>query len=285
MTQFEAVSELLTRFFSGTLGQAVFAVIKALLVLLIGKVALSVGSRIIRRALSENNRGLHVEAKKAKTLQHLLTSLLRYVVYFLVVATVLDTLNIVSTATILASAGVFGLAIGFGAQSLVKDVITGFFILFEDQFSVGEYVDAAGLSGTVEELGLRATKIRDFSGALHVIPNGSINQVTNYDRGNMRALVKVTVAYAESAERVMAVLEQAMLELREENTTITDGPCVLGMSELLDSGVEFLLWARSTPGAQWELTRQMRRKAKEALDAAGIEIPVPHRVVLNRKEQ
>jgi small conductance mechanosensitive channel len=80
------------------------------------------------------------------------------------------------------------------------------------------------------------------------------------------------------------VLEQAMLELREENPAITDGPRVLGMSELLDSGVEFLLWARSSPGAQWELARQMRRKAKAALDAAGIEIPFPHRVVFNRTE-
>lgn len=285
MTQFETISEILTRFFAGALGQVVLAGIKVVLILLLGKVVMSVGSTLIKRTICEDNRGLNVGAKKVKTLQPLLISLLRYTVYFLVAATVLDTLNIVSTATILASAGVFGLAIGFGAQSLVKDVITGFFILFEDQFAVGEYVDAAGLSGTVEELGLRVTKIRDFSGALHVVPNGSINQVTNYDRGNMRALVKVAVAYKENTEKVMAVLEQAMLELREENPAITDGPRVLGMSELLDSGVEFLLWARSTPGSQWELARQMRRKAKAALDAAGIEIPFPHRVVFNRKEQ
>lgn len=285
MTQFETIYEAILKFFSGTAGQAMLGGIKVLLVLLIGKIILSVGSAIIRRTFCGESRGIQFEAKKAKTLQPLLMSLLRYVVYFFVAATVLDTLNIVSTATILASAGVFGLAIGFGAQSLVKDVITGFFILFEDQFSVGEYVDAAGLSGTVEELGLRVTKIRDFSGALHVIPNGAISQVTNYDRGNMRALVKVAVAYKENTEKVMAVLEQAMLELQEENPAITDGPRVLGMSELLDSGVEFLLWARSSPGAQWELARQMRRKAKAALDAAGIEIPFPHRVVFNRKEE
>ncbi len=284
MTQFETISEILTRFFAGTIGQATLAALKVLLILLLGKIVLSVGSTVIRRTFCPDSRGLNFEAKKAKTLQPLMLSLLRYTVYFLVAATILDTLRIVSTATILASAGVFGLAIGFGAQSLVKDVITGFFILFEDQFAVGEYVDAAGLSGTVEELGLRVTKIRDFSGALHVIPNGSITNVTNYDRGNMRALVKVAVAYKENTEKVMAVLEQAMLELREENPAITDGPRVLGMSELLDSGVEFLLWARSSPGAQWELARQMRRKAKAALDAAGIEIPFPHRVVFNRTE-
>lgn len=285
MTQFETISEVILKFFSSTGGQAVLGGIKVLLVLVLGKIVLYLGSAIIRRTFCGENRGIQFEVKKAKTLQPLLMSLLRYVVYFIVAATVLDTLNIVSTATILASAGVFGLAIGFGAQSLVKDVITGFFILFEDQFSVGEHVDAAGLSGVIEELGLRVTKIRDFSGALHVIPNGSIDKVTNYDRGNMRALVKVAVAYKENTEHVMAVLEQAMLELKEENPAITDGPRVLGMSELLDSGVEFLLWAKSAPGEQWALGRQMRRKAKAALDAAGIEIPLPHRVVFNRKEE
>lgn len=282
--QFETVTQLLSGLLPAWMVSAVVTLIKVGLVILLGKLILRVGVGIIKRTFTAEKRGLQFETKKAKTLEPLMLSLLRYTVYTLVALTILDMLNIVAPTTILASAGVFGLAIGFGAQSLVKDVVTGFFILFEDQYAVGEYVDAAGLSGTIEELGLRVTKIRDFSGALHIVPNGAISNVTNYDRGNMRALVKVAVAYKENTEHVMEVLQQAMEELKSENENITDGPRVLGMSELLDSGVEFLLWARSTPGNQWELARQMRRKAKAALDAAGIEIPFPHRVVFNRRE-
>ena len=285
MGQLQQILDKIATWLPGPVGQAVLVLVKVALVLLIGKLIMSIGFKLIKNTFSGEARGLTFEQKKAKTLEPLLKSLLRYVVYFFVAATVLDVMNIVSTATLMASAGVFGLAIGFGAQGLVRDVITGFFILFEDQFSVGEYVDAGGVSGTIEELGLRVTKVRDFSGALHVIPNGSISKVTNYDRGNMRALVKVAVAYKEDASHVMSVLEQAMIELRAEIPTITDGPRVLGMSELLDSGVEYLLWARAEPGTQWALAREMRRKAKLALDAAGIEIPFPHRVVFHREEK
>jgi small conductance mechanosensitive channel len=285
MVGIEALYEAIALWLPGPVGQGVVLLTRLMLLILMAKLVLSAGSSLVMKVLAREKPGFSLEDRKAKTLAPLLKSVLRYTVYFFVAISILDMLEIVSAATLAASAGILGLAVGFGAQGLVRDVLTGFFILFEDQFSVGEYVDAAGLSGVIEEIGLRVTKIRDFSGALHIVPNGAIDKVTNYDRGNMRALVKVAVAYGEDHGRVSAVLERAMEELKKEIPTITDGPQVLGMSELLDSGVEYLLWARGEPGTQWALAREMRKKAKLALDAAGIEVPYPHRVLINRGEK
>ncbi len=121
----------------------------------------------------------------------------------------------ISTTSLLATAGIGGLAIGFGAQSLVKDIITGFFILLEDQYSVGDYIQTGSYDGVVEELGLRVTKLRAFSGELHIIPNSNIQIVTNKTRGAMRALVKVSIAYEEDIDKAIKVLQQTCDEIKK----------------------------------------------------------------------
>src|SRR5699024_6993326 len=152
---------------------------------------------VIDRTMNRRKKGIfYADEKKINTLSTVLKNIIKYIFYFIGLVMVLDMFNI-STSSILATAGIGGLAIGFGAQSLVKDIITGFFILFEDQFSVGDYVKIGEYEGIVEELGVRVTKIRDFSGELHIIPNSNIGAVTNRTRGAMRALVKVSVAYEE----------------------------------------------------------------------------------------
>ena len=225
------------------------------------------------------NKRIRIEQKKAKTLSALIKSIVRYIVFFIVILIILDIAGI-QTAPILASAGIFGLAIGFGAQNLVRDVITGFFLILEDQFSIGDYIEAAGVDGTVEEIGFRTTRIRDFGGQLHIIPNVSIDKVTNYVTGNMRVLVEVQVAYKENLEKVLTVLGDMCTKAAEEIEVITDGPRVLGVTDLTESGVKILLWAKTKPMEQWEVTREIRKRAKEALDASGIEIPFPHLVIL-----
>ncbi len=226
--------------------------------------------------------GVKEDADKEKhrsTLKGISKSLINYTVNFVAILTVLAHIG-VDTRQLLAGAGILGLAIGFGAQALVKDFISGFFLLYENQFTVGDYVEAGGVSGTVHEMGLRRTAIRDFGGQYHYVPNGSINTVTNYSRGEMRVLVEIDVAYEEDLEHVTQVLTEVCDAMAAEKDELVEGPRVLGVSALGQSGVTLLLWGRAIPGSQWALGRELRLKAKLALDREGIEIPYPRRVVV-----
>jgi len=222
-----------------------------------------------------------IETRRAQTLELLLRSVLTYIVFFLAALTILQIFN-VNTSAILASAGILGLAVGFGAQNLVKDVISGFFILFEDQFSVGDFVEAAGVVGTVEEVGLRTCKIRQWTGQLHVIPNGEITRVTNYNRGEMMAVVEVGIAYEEDIDQAIDVLRQESARADREIDTILDTPLVQGIVELADSAVNIRTIAPTKAGEHWAVERELRRRFKYALDRAGIEIPYPRRVLLQQ---
>lgn len=250
----------------------------------IGHLIIRAGRSLITRFFDRAKTGtIPMPAGRADTLALLLGSLIRYVVDFVTGVSVLQLFDAPITS-LLAGAGVVGLAIGFGAQNLVRDTITGFFLIFEDQFAVGDYITTAGVSGTVEELGLRITKLRDFSGELHIIPNGAIEKVTNHSRGNMRALVKVEVAYEESHEHVMRVLTgvcETLAAARPQD--IMEGPTVLGISEFAASGVVYLLIARTVPMQQWSVERDLRRSIKEAFEREGIEIPYPKRVLIPRE--
>jgi len=217
-------------------------------------------------------------SRRAETLEVLLRSVLTYVVFFLAALTILQVFN-VNTSAILASAGIIGLAVGFGAQNLVKDVFSGFFILFEDQFRVGDFVEAAGVTGTVEEVGLRTCKIRQWTGQLHIIPNGEITRVTNYNRGEMMAVVVVGIAYEEDIDQAMEVLRRESEKAGREIDVILDTPLVQGIVELADSAVNIRIIAPTKDGEQWAVERELRRRFKYALDRAGIEIPYPRLVL------
>jgi len=193
------------------------------------------------------------------------------------------TLNLfVEIGPLLAGAGILGLAISFGAQSLVKDFISGFFILFEDQFAVGDVIEAAGKSGVVERMSLRVVVLRDLQGTLHVIPNGEIKVVSNKTRGWSRAVIDVGVAYD-------ADIDQALAVLRDEAARFAADPVwkerlegaveVPGVEALGDSAVVIRLLARTQPGSQWDVARELRRRLKTRLDAEGLEIPFPQRRV------
>ncbi|MDK2928381.1 MAG: moderate conductance mechanosensitive channel [Bacillota bacterium] len=256
-------------------------VLFTLVLVLVGLgLALRAGRMLIARALRPpEGKKYPLDPRRAQTLQALLNSLLRYSLYFIAALVVLDAFG-VPTASVVASAGLVGLAVGFGAQNLVRDVITGFFILFEDQYGIGEYVSLSGVEGIVEDIGLRTTRLRDFNGDLHVIPNGQITLVTNKSRGPRRALVEVGVAYESDLRRVQEVLEGISREIAASMPEIVEGPTVLGATAFGESQVSFQILARTAPMAEWKVEREIRRRAKEALEAAGIEIPYPHRVVI-----
>jgi small conductance mechanosensitive channel len=238
-----------------------------------------VGNALITRVFNSHNPHLKMSTCKAKTLQALFKSVLRYAIYFFVALTVVEALG-VPTGSIIASAGIVGLAIGFGAQNLVRDVITGFFILMEDQFGVGEYIEVFGVAGEVEEVGLRITKLRDFSGALHIVPNGSIDRVTNHHRGALRALVDVRVLHEEDPERVQSILAQVAAEVAKEVPTIVEGPRALGIADVTEAGMIFRIWARTQPMEQWAVEREIRRRVKLAFDREGIHTPYPRTVFM-----
>lgn len=172
--------------------------------------------RIGKQALNKfvevrTNSPLRISERREATMVRLLQNVFSYVIYFVAGVMILETLS-VDVRGLLAGAGIVGLAVGFGAQNLVKDIITGFFIIFEDQFSVGDYVRVGTFEGTVEEIGLRTTKIKSWTGEINILPNGSIVEVTNFSLHNSVAFVDVSISYEENIQKA----EQVILELLEE---------------------------------------------------------------------
>lgn len=250
-----------------------------IIIILVIRIIIGLTNKIIDRTLKDKVVGSYFTSdKRANTIGQVLKKAVKYVLYFVGALMILEMFDI-KTTSILATAGVGGLAIGFGAQSLVKDMITGFFIILENQFSVGDYIQVLEFNGIVEELGMRVTKIRDFSGELHIIPNGEIKVVTNRTRGAMRALVEIGIAYEQDIDRAITVIEEVNKEIKSTNDAVVEGPNTLGVTNLGDSGVIIRIVANTKPMEQWAVEREIRKKIKEAFDRENIEIPYSKIVV------
>jgi small conductance mechanosensitive channel len=175
-----------------------------------------------------------------------------------------------------------GLAIGFGAQALVKDVITGVFILLEDAIAVGDWVEVGGVMGGVESMSIRSVKLRDLNGVVHVVPFGDIASVTNMNREFGYALMDIGVAYREDVDEVIEVLKEIGAEIREDETVgpqILEDMEVFGLNNLLDSAVEIRVRMKTKPLRQWSVRREFLRRTKKRFDELGIEIPYPHQTL------
>jgi len=241
-------------------------------VFVVAYILVRVGSAAITRLFNPREASALAVSKRARTMAALLKSILRYMVYFVAGVTVLGLFG-VKTGALLAGAGVVGLAVGFGAKNLIEDIITGFFILFEDQFSVGEYISASGVSGIVEEVGLRVTRLKDLGGQVHFIPNGKISQVTNFSRNSLQAAVDIGIAYDEDLNRAVEVLKKAGSRLAQEwADVITSGPDVLGIVALNPGAVTIRISVSARPLQHWKMERELRKRVKEALDEAGIKV-------------
>ena len=184
-------------------------------------------------------------------------------------------------SSLIAVAGVGSVAIGFGAQSLVQDVITGMFILFEDQFGVGDIVRLETLTGTVETIGIRSTRIRSVDGDLHIIPNGMIKIITNMSKEFNRATIDIGIAYEENIDKVLDIMKDEVNKIYTQK--LIDGlmaePNVLGIIDLADSAVVVRILADTQIGENWHVEREIRRIMKKRLDKEKIEIPYCKRVV------
>jgi small-conductance mechanosensitive channel len=179
---------------------------------------------------------------------------------------------------LIAGAGIVGLAVGFGAQTLVRDVISGFFILLENQFNVGDTIQVGSLAGSVEKMTLRATFLRDLKGTIHIIPNGEIRILSNLTRDWAQAMIDVGVAYEEEIDRALAILGRIGRELWGDDRyrpLLLEEPRVTGVEALGDSSVVVRIMAKTRPGKQWEVARTLRKWIKETFEQEGIEMPYP----------
>ena len=216
--------------------------------------------------------------KRVDTLSSLLINVCGIVIIIGALLTILPEVGVNITA-MLTGLGIGGLAIAFGAQNLIKDVVSGLFILLEDQYRIGDVVSIAGVSGLMQEVGLRRTVIRDLDGIVHSVPNGEVGVSGNFTKGFSRVNLNVSVSYGENLGRVIEVVNKLCREMAEEPQWKSDfisTPKVLRVDNLGDSGIEIKILGETRPLRQWDVMGELRLRIKNTFDEEGIEIPWPH---------
>jgi len=257
-------------------------ILSALLVAWLAYYALKAVLRRIERSLGTTPGMVTPQEQRTRTLVSLLRSVGLVLIAVMTIFMVLGALG-VQLAPLLAGAGVVGLAVSFGAQSLVKDVISGLFTLFENQFGVGDVIRIEGVSGTVEKMTLRVVVLRDVHGVVHIVPNGQITKVSNLTRSWARVVLDVGVAYKEDPDRVMAVLRDLGQQLYDDpawRPLLIEPVEVPGIETFGDSSVNIRVMVKTLPLKQWDVGRELRRRIKLRFDQEGIEIPFPHQTVM-----
>ena len=257
--------------------------VRIVLILIAASVLQSVASHFIRtfRAFLERRRGPDQQAR-VQTLGRVFRYIAAVVIWLVTGMLLLGELGI-SVAPVLATAGVAGIAIGFGAQSLIKDYFNGFFLLLEDQIRQGDIVDTGGNAGLVEEMTLRYVRMRNFDGHVIFVPNGEIKVVKNLTRDFAQAVIRVGIAYREDVDEAFAVMKEVGQEMREDavfGPNLAADVEIIGVDEWGDSSVNLICRLKVVPPIQqWSVRREFLRRLKKAYDARGIEIPFPHLTV------
>ncbi len=265
--------------------------------ILLGLVVRWLLHRVVDRIASRAEKGVlpeRVESavaarrkQRAATMAGLLKSIITFVVAAVIATMVLSELG-VDIAPIIASAGILGIALGFGAQSLVRDFLAGIFVFIEDQYGVGDVVDVGEANGTVEAVTLRMTRLRDINGTVWYVPNGAIQRVGNKSQNWSRAVVDVGVGYGEDLARVQRVLREVAHDLWEDeefNGLIIEEPEVTGVEMLAADSVTIRVMVKTAPLEQWAVARALRQRIKARFDHEGIEIPFAQRVVWHREDR
>ncbi|WP_293982228.1 mechanosensitive ion channel family protein [uncultured Clostridium sp.] len=256
--------------------------LKVISIIVIMYLSINIGKYLIKKVVDKqvkSNAALSLDPQRAKTLGGVMRSILKYSVYFLGITTILSVLFGGISFTF---ASIGGVALGFGAQSLIKDFINGFFILFEDQFGIGDYVTIGNFSGIIQTIGIRTTVIKDFNGDIHSIPNGTISEVTNHSRGNTRFIVDVDIAYEEDIDNAINAIKECCDKFQKEHEEFINEPMeVLGVSALAASSVTIRTIGRTKPLTQWKMENELRKAIKITLDKKGIEIPYPKTQLIN----
>ncbi|MDP4093986.1 MAG: mechanosensitive ion channel family protein [Bacillota bacterium] len=235
----------------GKLGEAVLIIVISLVVVKIGKF-------IIKKFFERRKLFKHgISGKKIDTVASLCISIFKYAVYLIALISILS--DVCDIKSILAAAGIGGVAVGFGAQSLIKDVISGFFIVLEDQFAVGDQITVDSLTGTVESLELRVTRLRNSNGDLHVVPNGEIRKMTNHTRGCKLAVVDIPLPYEADIEKALAAAGEVCEKAGTDFEDLIEKPSVLGVIELNKEGLVLRVTAKTKPSEQTIMERKLRK--------------------------
>lgn len=294
---FDADAESLT---AGVLGTVIEPLLQVVLIVAIAFLFVRVSKRGIRRVVERskiNKPGLDFgdltppstrKAQRVDALGAVGQSAVGVIVWVIALLTILGSTFGINISPLLAGAGVLGLAIGFGAQHLVNDIISGVFMLLEDQYGVGDVIDVGEAIGVVEGIGLRSTRVRDVTGTLWHVPNGEIRRVGNMSQEWSRALLDIGVAYGTDLDEAAEVIKKVADDMYTEETysgLFLSEPEIWGIESLSADSVDIRLVIKTKPGEQWAIARELRRRIKFALDQAHIEIPFPQRTVWIRQDE
>jgi len=260
--------------------------IKIVVIAVVAWITYIVLSRIVRRAVKISvvrDQGMTEEAeiKRENTLIRIFNGAIRIILILIALLMILQEVGI-EIGPILAGAGVVGLAVGFGAQYLIRDIITGLFIILENQYRIGDVINIGSEGGVVEDISLRMTTLRDLNGTVHHIPHGEVTRVSNLTKSWSRVNINIGVSYNANIEKVIDVINRTGEKLAEDpqfKDSIISPPKFLRVDEFADSSVVVKILGETKPSKQWEVAGEFRKRIKAEFDREGIEIPFPQRVV------
>lgn len=253
----------------------IISLVEIIITIILMKLIVKIGCYVIEKAIKKHSNSIFSSnEKKSKTICALLKSILRYSVYFFGIIVIINISfgNVISNISI-AFASIGGVAIGLATQNIVKDIINGFLILIEDQYSVGEYINIEEKGGIVEGVELRVTKIRDFNGDLYIIPNSLIAKVTNHSRGAIKINVEVKIDYEEDVDKAMKTIEIACEKFVKDNKDVIESPKVLGITNFGSDGTTIKVSGKVKPMTQWANENELKRLIKIQMDLCNIMIP------------
>lgn len=278
----EQLTEFAQPFLQWLINHGIKIAVIVIAAILIKSIAKKSIQRIVKAATHSDRPGTDEgEIKRMNTIVRIFSwtvSVLITVIAFMMIAQELG----IQIAPLLASAGIVGVAIGFGGQYLVRDVITGFFLIFENQYRIGDVVNMEGLGGVVEDISLRVTTLRDMNGTVHYIPHGEIKKVSNLSKQFAKVNLNVRVSYRTDLNKLIEVINRVGSELASDpnwKDLIDEAPAFLRVDSFDDSAISVKIVGVTKPLQQWSVTGELRKRIKEAFDAEGIEIPLPQRVI------
>jgi len=265
--------------------------IMILLIVIISFLLERILQRIIARAIrisvkSDENTTPEAEKKREDTLIRIFSGALNMVIFVIALMMILGEVGI-EVGPLIAGAGIVGLAVGFGGQYLIRDIITGLFLMLENQYRIGDVVDIEGLSGAVQDISLRKTTLRNLDGTVHHIPHGSITKVSNLSKDFARVNIDLGVSYNTNLEHLIEVINKVGMELADDpafKDSIISPPQFLRVNEFADSAIVVKILGDTKPLKQWEVAGELRKRLKIAFDREGIEIPFPQTVIHHAKE-
>lgn len=253
----------------------------AALAIFIGVILLRIGRRMIASIVGMRAQKGLKSVQQVSTIRSLVTSIFNYIMYFIVITIVLSIFG-VNVSSILAVAGVGGIAISFGAQTLIKDIISGIFIWLEGSITVGDIVTINGLSGVVESIAIRTTVVRDYNGNMYAIPNGDIRTLTNMSRDYKRAIVDIRCPYEADQAHIVEILEDEMQKAGREIEGLTSAPEVMSILSFETDAVVVRIAAQCPVGEHWRVERDLRTRVKARFDREGIVMPHYQKIVINQ---